>query len=806
MFWLHWQSRKSKEGKLVKHFEHLTAETVAEAARSAEQGSAIIAGGTDLLGVLKDRILPSYPERVIDIKAIPELTGIEERSDSIRIGANTKLSDIAESEVVRQACPAFAEAAGSVASRLIRSQATLGGNMCQDVRCWYYRYPNQVGGRVDCARKDGTRCYAFTGENKFHSIFGGMRVHRTGCSQRCPGNVDIPDYLERIRANDIDGAAEILLRKNPLPAITSRVCSHFCMMECVRDQYDEEVNIAQVERFVGDYILEHKDKFMAPPAEENGKTVGIVGAGPAALSAAFYLRRSGYSVTIIDRMPEPGGLLMYALPEYRLPKDKVRQVTEAIADMGVRFRMNVKVGEDVELEEIISQYDSVFLDTGAWKPNIIGIDGEDLTQFGLEFLVEVKTWMRDKVGRDVVVVGGGNVAVDVAVTARRLGARNVTMVSLETAEQMPATAEELERAEVAQVKHIGGWGPIRVQRKNGQVEGLVFRKVTRLLDESGRFAPLYDDDDTMTVEADAIFLAVGQTVDLSYLDERMAIHTQKGRISVQEDQKTSRPGVFAGGDATTGTVTVIAAITTGRRASYSIDEYLSGTPVPDLSLEKRHVKRSATCLEHSEAVKPNHRPVNELTADLEDDLGLPFEAVKKEAERCLNCACYAVTPSDTETMLMALKAKVVTNMREYSADEFFTRYTKVQDMLEPGEIVTSVEIPKTKAAAAYDKFRERKTIDFAIVGLGSVYELEDGTIRDASIVLGAVSPVPVRASEAEAYLKGKKLTEEVAGQAAEIALAGAEPLAQNSYKIQIAKTLVKRSLLRLIESDTLIEK
>ena len=782
----------------MKHFVHLTAETISEAAECAKQGSKLIAGGTDLLGVLKDRILPEYPEQVIDIKALPGMDRIEEKEDSIQIGANVKLADIAESKIIREQCPGFAEAAGTVASRLIRSQATLGGNMCQDVRCWYYRYPNQVGGRVDCARKDGTRCYAFTGENKFHSIFGGMRVHRTGCSQRCPGNVDIPDYLERIRANDIDGAAEILMRKNPLPAITSRVCSHFCMMECVRDQYDEEVNIAQIERYVGDYILEHKDQFMPAPEHENGKTVGIVGAGPAALSAAFYLRRKGYAVTVIDRMQEPGGLLMYALPEYRLPKDKVREVTQAIADMGVEFKMNVKVGEDIQLDEIIEQYDSVFLDTGAWKTNIIGIDGEDLTQFGLEFLVEVKTWMRDKVGRDVVVVGGGNVAVDVAVTAHRLGARNVTMVSLETAEQMPATAEELERAEVAGVRHFGGWGPTKVLRENGEVKGLAFRKVTRLLDEEGRFSPLYDEENTMVVEADAIFLAVGQTVDLSYLDDRMKINTQRGRIFVLEDQKTSRPGVFAGGDATTGTVTVIAAITTGRRASYSIDEYLSGTPIPDMGLEKRHVKRSASCLDHSKAVKANLRPIAELSSDTEDDLGLPFEEIKKEADRCLNCACYAVTPSDTETMLMALKAKVVTNLREYSADVFFTRYAKVQDFLEPGEIVTQVVIPKTAAVARYDKFRERKTIDFAVVGLGSVYDLEGKIIRDASIVLGAVAPVPVRAADAETYLIGKELNEKVAEQAAEIALQEAEPLKQNAYKIQIAKTLVKRSLLRLI--------
>ena len=183
---------------------------------------------------------------------------------------------------------------------------------------------------------------------------------------------------------------------------------------------------------------------MPAPERELGKRVGIVGAGPPALSAAFYLRKKGYAVTVIDRMPEPGGLLMYAIPEYRIPKDKVREVVRAIADMGVVFRPNVHVGEDVQLEEIIAQYDSVFLDTGAWKRNIIGIDGEELTQFGLEFLVEVKSWMRDKSGSDVVVVGGGNVAVDVAVTASRLGAKNVTMVSLETAADMPATARGAE--------------------------------------------------------------------------------------------------------------------------------------------------------------------------------------------------------------------------------------------------------------------------------------------------------------------------------------------------------------------------
>lgn len=782
----------------MKQFEYTDAMSVEEAARRKAGGAELIAGGTDLLGVLKKRILPEYPGELVNLKTIPGLEGIERTSSGLRIGANTRLSDIAESEVVRKLCPGFAEAAGSVASRLIRSQATLGGNMCQDVRCWYYRYPDQIGGRIDCARKDGTRCYAFTGENKFHSIFGGMRVHRTGCSERCPGHIDIPDYLEKLRAGDIDGAAEILLRKNPIPAITSRVCSHFCMMGCVRGQYDEEVNIGQIERWLGDYILRNRERFMPAPERENGKSVGIVGAGPAALSAAFYLRRKGYAVTVIDRMAAPGGLLMYAIPEYRMPKDKVREVVSAIAGMGVVFRPNVHVGEDVQLEELIAQFDSVFLDTGAWKRNIIGIDGEELTEFGLEFLVEVKSWMRGKSGSDVVVVGGGNVAVDVAVTASRLGAKSVTMVSLETAEDMPATAEELERAETAGVRHLGGWGPAKVLRSDGKVTGMSFKRCTRLRDDAGRFAPEYDETDTVDVKCDAIFLAVGQQIDLGYLDERLAIETNRGRIDVTEKQATSRPGVFAGGDVTTGTVTVIAAITTGRRGAAAIDEYLGGEGSAPEPLDKRMVRRSKGCLEHSRAVTPNLRPVAERTADAEDDLGLPLEAVTAEAERCLNCACYAVTPSDTETMLMALHAKVVTNLREYTADEFFTRYTKAHDLLAPGEIVTHVDIPARKGAAHYDKFRERRTIDFAVVGLGSCYELDGGEVKSASIVLGAVAPVPVRCTEAENYLLGRTLTEAAAEEAAELALAGAEPLAQNAWKVQIAKTLIKRSLLRLL--------
>ena len=569
------------------------------------------------------------------------------------------------------------------------------------------------------------------------------------------------------------------------------------MQACRRDEFDQEVNIGQIERYIGDYILDNADRLMPPPEKETGKKVGIVGAGPAALTAAYYLRKAGHSVTVLDKMDEPGGLLMYAIPEYRLPTEKVRQLTKALANMGVEFRQKVEVGVDIQLDEILDSYDSVFLDTGAWKRNIIGIDGEDLTQFGLEFLVEVKSWMKDKPGSNVIVVGGGNVAIDVAVSAKRLGANSVTMVSLETRDVMPATPEEVENAIEEGIVHHGGWGPMKVVREGGQIKGLTFKKCTRLRDETGRFSPLYDENDTMTVEGDAILLAVGQQIDLSYLDERLAVQTQRGRISVEESQMTTRPGVFAGGDAATGPSTVVSAIASGRKAAVSIAEYLTGEPLTEDPFDEGLIKRGGGCLRHTEPIKANLLPLEERSIDKEDDQGQPFEAVQQEANRCFNCSCYAVTPSDIETALVAMKATIVTNKDRHAADSFFTKDTKAANLLAEDEIVVAVEVPKQAGVTAYDKFREREAIDFAVVGLGTAYEVEQGVIKNASIVLGAVAPIVIRAAEAEEYLAGKAVCEETAEQAAELALKDAEPLEQNAYKVQIAKTLIKRSILRL---------
>ena len=417
----------------MKNFEYIKPSTVTLASELLKgEHTAACAGGTDLIDLMRNRILPEYPKRVVSLKGIEGLDYIREEHGSLLIGAMTTLNTIARSALVKEKNPMIAQAAESVASPNLRNTATIGGNLCQDVRCWYYRYPDSLGGRVNCARKEGHLCSAMMGENRYHSIFGAAKVCMTPCTQGCPAHTDISAYMEKLREGDVDEAARIILRANPMPAITSRVCAHFCQEKCNREQYDERVNVGAVERYVGDYILEHHERFMKAPKQENGKRAAIVGSGPAGLAAAYYLREGGYGVTVYERMKEAGGCLAYAIPAYRLPKEIVQKFVSVLEGMGVRFVFNTKVGEDIELETIRSENDSVLLDTGAWKRPLIGISGEELTRFGLDFLVEVNSYIHERPGSEVVVVGGGNVAVDVAVTAKRLGVPKVTICLLYT--------------------------------------------------------------------------------------------------------------------------------------------------------------------------------------------------------------------------------------------------------------------------------------------------------------------------------------------------------------------------------------
>ena len=783
----------------MKYFEHESAATFDEAVsllkESPKGKTVVMAGGSDLIGVLKEQILEDYPEKVVDLKTVRGGEYIKQDGDTIEIGALTKLCDIVKSDLLNEKAPVLSQAARSVATPLIRNVATMGGNICQDVRCWFYRYPHGIGGRMDCMRKGGKECYAVMGDNRYHSIFGGMKVHTTPCSVQCPANTDIPAYMELLREGDVEGAAHILMEANPIPMITSRVCAHTCQEQCNRCGSDESVSIHGVERYVGDYILEHPDTFYRAPETETGHKVALVGAGPAGLSAAYYLRKAGHDVTVFDKMEEPGGMLTYAIPNYRLPKSYVKQVAAAYEKMGIRFRLGCCLGEDIQAEDLEKEYDNVFYATGAWKRPVLGFDGEEFTEFGLQFLMEVNQWMNKKDRRHVLVVGGGNVAMDVAITARRLGAESVTLACLESEPEMPASREEIARAREEGIEIMPSYGVSKAIYEGSQVTGMELMRCTSVKDENGRFNPQYDREETLRVSADSILMAAGQKVDLSFLGDKYGLALERGLIQVDKDtQATSKSGIYAGGDATTGPATVIQGVRSGRNAAEAINRGYA--VMPERRREDKFIHFDTAGVKEEHAVKDKELSAAERALDKEDSFTLTGEEAAREAGRCMNCGCYSVNASDISPVLILLDARIVTTKKTVRAADFFTTRLKAADMLDTDELVTAVRFRVPEGyTTAYDKFRVREAVDFAIVSLAYAYRMKDGLIEDARIVLGGVAPVPMERKKVEAFLAGRKPDEALAEAAAELAVEGTAAMANNSYKIQEVRALIKKMIL-----------
>jgi NADPH-dependent glutamate synthase beta subunit-like oxidoreductase/CO/xanthine dehydrogenase FAD-binding subunit len=784
----------------MKRFSYLDATTLDDAVSALSAGDAVvIAGGTDILNLLKARSLPKPPKAVVNIKSIPGLSDIREDDAGLKIGALSKLCDIEENNIIREKYPLLFQAVHAVASPQIRNMGTLGGNICQETRCWYYRYPENV---FYCLRKGGKNCPALTGENRFHSVFGAIKVSDPPCQSKCPGSVNIPSYLSKVREGALEEAVRILLDTNPIPAVTGRVCPHVCQEECNRTDFDDSVSIRNVERFVGDYILENASKLISPPENETGCRVAIIGSGPAGLSAAYYLRKSGHQVTVFDKMEKAGGMLAYAIPAYRLPRELVGSVVKAIESMGVQFKLKVDVGKDVPLGSIRKDFGNVFLSTGAWAQPSIGLQGEELTKSGLSFLTE-RLPAEDQVkGKRILVVGGGNVAVDVGITAKRLGAEEVILACLESREEMPAFKWEIEQALEEGVKLMPSWGPFKVVAKSGHVKSVELVRCASVFDAEGNFCPSLDNSIRELIEADEVLMAVGQKADLSYLDSDLRLGIRRGLIAVEaEAQETSIPGLFAGGDVTTGPASVIEAVAAGRRAAIAIDRALGrGVPYHGNVMDKVHgpfLSFNTDYLKKTRPVILRQRPIFERTVDGEDTSGLVWDQAKEESNRCFNCGCVAASPSDMAPALIALDAKIRTTKRTIAAEDFFSAGVMKSTVLEKDEFVTGVEIPRAKNGnkQAFLKFRIRKTIDFPIVSVASVLTLDSGKVREARIALSGVAPIPWRSKVAEAFIMGNTINEENAEEAGKAAIADANPVPQNKYIVQIVKALVKRAIL-----------
>jgi NADPH-dependent glutamate synthase beta subunit-like oxidoreductase/CO/xanthine dehydrogenase FAD-binding subunit len=784
---------------MLQPFKYIPADTleIAEALLKEHGGkAAVIAGGTDLLGTLKDAIHDVPPGLLIGLKPVTALRYVEATPSGVRIGALTTLSEIAMHPAIRQTYPLLAEAAASVASPQIRNVATIAGNLCQEPRCWYYRNPDNT---FDCLRKGGRWCDALFAENRYHSIFGGMCVSAAPCVTGCPIHNDIPAYMAELRAGKLDEAVAILLRTNPLAAIMGRACAHYCEETCNRFDYDEPVSIRDVERYLGDYALTHAAEFYPAPPHETGRTVAVVGAGPAGLTSAYFLRKLGHAVTVYDRMPEAGGMLTYSIPAYRLPKSVVQEQVKALERMGIRFELGVAVGSDgLTLDDLRARYQSVFLATGLWLGKKLRLERGELLDSGLQFLIDVQRGVAKPVGERVLVIGGGSVAVDVAITARRSGARQVAMACLESPAIMPAIPEDIEQAHEEGITILPSWGPQRVVERDGKLVGMEFVRCTSVFDKDGRFAPAFDPAVTTVFEADQILVAIGQAADLSYAGP--ALRAERGMIVVDRATgATSLEGVFAGGDVTGDRATVVQAMAAGQRAAASIDAYLAGTRI-----EAALVRSGLIPLIINEAALPAsprtptpRLVVPQRTLCGEDSATLTPDSLAPEPFRCANCGCVAVNASDLATALVALDAQVKTTQRTLAIGDLFAAAENKSTVLAADELIEEIAIPAPQAETRqyYLKFRIRNAIDFPIVGLAFRAAVADGKFYDARVVLGAVAPVPLRAHAVEALLEGQAPSAALADEAAALAVEDAQPLARNRAKIQVVKALVRQVVL-----------
>jgi NADPH-dependent glutamate synthase beta subunit-like oxidoreductase len=787
----------------MRSFNHINAKTVNEAVtlpRKYKGKAKLIAGGTDLLGALKDRILPDYPEAIINIKTIPGLDYIQEDARGLKIGALAKLEDIVESPIVKGKYKLLAEAAEAVATPQIRRMGTIGGNLCQDLRCWYYRFPHQIGGRFLCYLKGGKGCYALTRENQYHSIFGGSREASPPCSSACPGAVDIPSYLSKIREGDLREAAEMLLNVNPLPSITGRVCPHFCEQECNRGELDESVSIRDIERFIGDYILENTKEIIKSPKAKTGKKVSIIGSGPAGLTAAYYLVRLGHSVTVFEASSKPGGMLRAGIPDFRLPKDILDAEIDKIRRVGVDIKVNTRIQS---IKSLFQQgYDAIFLALGAHRSTKMGIKGEQLpgVMDGMSFLRAANLGEKISLGERVAVIGGGNTAIDSARAALRMGAREVTVIYRRTRAEMPAGVDEVEEALNEGVDIVFLAAPAKISRGEGQLKLTCTQMELGEPDASGRRRPVSIQGSEFSMDVDSIIAAIGQIPDIpSQFGLRLR---RDNTLQVDSNtQATDRRGAWAGGDVVTGPATVIAAIAAGKRAAVSINLYLKGgieAEDKDRATVKPFLKFSRECLERTSKAKTPKLPISERKINVEDALGLGLSEVETEANRCFNCSCVGVNASDIAVVLMALDAKVKIagrgGVRTIPIGDFFG---SLGNVLGTDEIVTEIQVPKPPDSSrqTFLKFRLRESVDFAVVSVASVITRGDGVCEGARIALGAVAPRPIRVKEAEQTIMGKPINLATAEAASEAAVIGVLPLNMNAYKVEITKALVKRAIL-----------
>ena len=481
------------------------------------------------------------------------------------------------------------------------------------------------------------------------------------CKTACPAHIAVQGYLKLAAQGKYREALQLIKRENPFPAVCGRICNRRCEDACTRGTVDQAVAIDEVKRFIAQQDLNAERRFIPDrvvPKLLGGfeEKIAIIGAGPAGLSCAYYLAEKGYKPTVFEKNGKPGGMLRYGVPSFKLEKDVIDAEIDIIRQLGVEIRCGVEVGKDVTLDELRAQgYKAFYIAIGCQGGRRANIPGEDAggVMTAVDFLRTVGGDESYPVRGKAVVVGGGNVAIDVARTAVRCGAESVKMFCLEPRDKMPASEEEIEGAAADGVALDCGWGPKEIRVENRKVTGVVFKKCVSVWDAEGRFNPTYDENDTMTVDCDRVFLSIGQSIIWGNLlkGSRVKLGRGQGAEADKLTYQTAQPDIFVGGDVYTGPKFAIDAIAAGKEAAVSLHRFVQ----PNTSLTIGRNRRDFIELDKTNALidinydtAPRQKPgYNEALRRTFRDGSETFteEQVRAETARCLSCGASVVDPN-----------------------------------------------------------------------------------------------------------------------------------------------------------------
>jgi len=472
------------------------------------------------------------------------------------------------------------------------------------------------------------------------------------CRAACPAHTDVQAYVGLIAQGRYAEAFEVITAPNPIASVCSMICHHPCEQSCRRCGIDEPLAVRHLKRFAIEKSLDYRRAKRSLVQKTKGKSIGIIGSGPSGLTAARDLADFGYSVAIYERHPVLGGMLASAIPPYRLPRNMLKEDIDDVISRGIEVKTNCEVGRDVKLDDLTKKHDAVLIAIGLSQSRGLPIPGAEGpgVLLAIPFLEDVAFDRRPDLGKKVLVIGGGNVAMDVARTARRLGVKDVAMVCLESAEEMPAWKWEVDEAVEEGVKINHRWGPKAVRREGGKVLGLEVKKVKSVFDQSGRFNPAYDEDQTTLIEADTIIITIGQMSNLSFLKDSAVKMDERGRVEWNPaTQMSSAKGIFLSGEVVTGPGSAIAAVASGHRAALAVHLHCQGEAVEGRlpAQEKEKISQMPVDVvgkvEREPRVKIRHlAPEVRCDTMLHFEIGYDETEALKEAGRCRGCGGGAV--------------------------------------------------------------------------------------------------------------------------------------------------------------------